>query len=195
MGALICIFVLIAFAVLLRVCLAPRARRERRAREEREARERIEAAAAKEREIRRSWRTGMLAVQPDGEHIVVMVMHPEDESMGDFGPALVDEKALVATARAEGAGVGVVSRASSPAPTHRRQYSRGHGYEFDASMGVVVGGGGGGDDDDVGTSRRGGGGIDATPPPPPTPASEREDGTGEVTADVVVAVNVPDGRL
>ena len=147
MGALICIFVLIAFAVLLRVCLAPRARRERREREEREARERIEAAAAKEREIRRSWRTGMFAVQPDGEHIVVMVMHPEDESMGDFGPALVDEKALEAAARAEGAGVGVVSRASSPAPpTHRRRYSRGHGYEFDASIGVVVGGRTGGRD-------------------------------------------------
>ena len=188
MGALICIFVLIAFAVLLRVCLAPKARRERREREEREARERIEAAADKEREIRRSWRTGMLAVQPDGEHIVVMVMHPEDESLGDFGPALVDEKALEAAARAEGAGVVVVSRASSPAPTHRRQYSWGHGYEFDASMGVVVGGGGedGGD----------GGQIVAAPPPPPTPAGEREDGhTGEVTADVVVAVNVPDGRL
>ena len=188
MGALICIFVLIAFAVLLRVCLAPKARRERREREEREARERIEAAADKEREIRRSWRTGMLAVQPDGEHIVVMVMHPEDESLGDFGPALVDEKALEAAARAEGAGVVVVSRASSPAPTHRRRYSRGHGYEFDASMGVVVGGGGedGGD----------GGQIVAAPPPPPTPAGEREDGqTGEVTADVVVAVNVPDGRL
>ena len=190
MGALICIFVLIAFAVLLRVCLAPKARRERREREEREARERIEAAAAKEREIRRSWRTGMFAVQPDGEHIVVMVMHPEDESMGDFGPALVDEKALEAAARAEGAGVVVVSRASSPAPpTHRRRYSRGHGYEFDASMGVVVGGGGGGD------AVAEGGRVDATPPPPPTPASEREDGTGEVTADVVVAVNVPDGRL
>ena len=184
MGALICIFVLIAFAVLLRVCLAPRARRERREREEREARERIEAAAAKEREIRRSWRTGMFAVQPDGEHIVVMVMHPEDESMGDFGPALVDEKALEAAARAEGAGVVVVSRASSPAPTHRRQYSRGHGYEFDASMGVVVGGGG----------EDGGGGQIVAAPPPPTPAGEREDGTGEVTADVVVAVNVPDGR-
>ena len=39
-----------------------------------------------------------------------------------------------------------------------------------------------------------GGRVDATPPPPPTPAGEREDGTGEVTADVVVAVNVPDGR-
>ena len=55
-------------------------------------------------------------------------------------------------------------------------------------MGVVVGGGGedGGD----------GGQIVAAPPPPPTPAGEREDGhTGEVTADVVVAVNVPDGRL
>ena len=169
------------------MCLTPRARRERREREEREARERIEAAAAKEREIRRIWRTGMLAVQPDGEHIVVMVMHPEDESVGDFGPALVDEKALVVSARAEGAGVVVVSRASSPAPTHRGRYSRGHGYEFDASMGVAG--------DDVGTNFGDGGRIDAIPPPPPTPAGEREDGTGEVTADVVVAVNVPDGRL
>ena len=97
---------------------------------------------------------------------------------------------LQAAARAEGAGVVVVSRASSPAPpTHRRRYSRGHGYEFDASMGVVVGGGGGGD------AVAEGGRVDATPPPPPTPAGEREDGTGEVTADVVVAVNVPDGRL
>ena len=83
MGALICIFVLIAFAVLLRVCLAPRARRERREREEREARERIEAAAAKEREIRRSWRTGMLAVQPDGEHIVGITEYSGDQYLAD----------------------------------------------------------------------------------------------------------------
>ena len=92
MGALICVFVLIAFAVLLRLALTPKARRARREREEREARERAEAAAAKEKEIRRSWRTGMFAVQPDGTQIVVMVMHPEDESFGDFGAGLVDER-------------------------------------------------------------------------------------------------------
>ena len=97
MGALICVFVLIAFAVLLRLALTPKARRARREREEREARERAEAAAAKEKEIRRSWRTGMFAVQPDGTQIVVMVMHPEDESFGDFGAGLVDERGLNCT--------------------------------------------------------------------------------------------------
>ena len=129
----------------------------------------------------------MLAVQPDGEHIVVMAHKPRGRVLGDFGPALVDEKALEAAARAEGAGVVVVSRASRP----RRRIA-------------------GNTPGDTGTSstRRWGswsaaaakaeadrGQNHAPPPPPPAPAGERRTVTWEVTADVVVAVNVPDGRL
>lgn len=185
MGALICVFVLIAFAVLLRLALTPKARRARREREEREARERAEAAAAKEKEIRRSWRTGMFAVQPDGTQIVVMVMHPEDESFGDFGAGLVDERGL--TVNAHGG-----SRTASPNPTHRRQYSTGHGYEFDASREVVVNADTDADTDaeeapvETHVERP----VTAAPPPTPAPEEEAE----EITADVVVAVNLDGTR-
>lgn len=185
MGALICVFVLIAFAVLLRLALTPKARRARREREEREARERAEAAAAKEKEIRRSWRTGMFAVQPDGTQIVVMVMHPEDESFGDFGAGLVDERGLTVNSQC-------VSRTASPNPTHRRQYSTGHGYEFDASREVVVNADTDADTDaeeaPVETSVE----RPVTAAPPPTPAPEEE--AEEITADVVVAVNLDGTR-
>ena len=185
MGALICVFVLIAFAVLLRLALTPKARRARREREEREARERAEAAAAKEKEIRRSWRTGMFAVQPDGTQIVVMVMHPEDESFGDFGAGLVDERGLNVNSQC-------VSRAASPNPTHRRQYSTGHGYEFDASREVVVNADTDADTDaeeasvEIPVERP----VTAAPPPTPAPEEEAE----EITADVVVAVNLDGTR-
>jgi hypothetical protein len=185
MGALICVFVLIAFAVLLRLALTPKARRARREREEREARERAEAAAAKEKEIRRSWRTGMFAVQPDGTQIVVMVMHPEDESFGDFGAGLVDERGLTMNSQC-------VSRTASPNPTHRRQYSTGHGYEFDASREVVVNADTDADTDaeeasvEIPVERP----VTAAPPPTPAPEEEAE----EITADVVVAVNLDGTR-
>jgi len=183
MGALICVFVLIAFAVLLRLALTPKARRARREREEREARERAEAAAAKEKEIRRSWRTGMFAVQPDGTQIVVMVMHPEDESFGDFGAGLVDERGLNAQC---------VSRTASPNPTHRRQYSTGHGYEFDASREVVVNADTDADTDAEEASVETSVERPVTAAPPPTPAPEEE--AEEITADVVVAVNLDGTR-
>jgi len=185
MGALICVFVLIAFAVLLRLALTPKARRARREREEREARERAEAAAAKEKEIRRSWRTGMFAVQPDGTQIVVMVMHPEDESFGDFGAGLVDERGMNVNSQC-------VSRTASPNPTHRRQYSTGHGYEFDASREVVVNADTDADTDaeeapvETLVERP----VTAAPPPTPAPEEEAE----EITADVVVAVNLDGTR-
>lgn len=183
MGALICVFVLIAFAVLLRLALTPKARRARREREEREARERAEAAAAKEKEIRRSWRTGMFAVQPDGTQIVVMVMHPEDESFGDFGAGLVDERGLNSQC---------VSRTASPNPTHRRQYSTGHGYEFDASREVVVNADTDADTDAEEASVETPVERPVTAAPPPTPAPEEE--AEEITADVVVAVNLDGTR-
>mmetsp|Transcript_6376 Transcript_6376/g.28786 ORF Transcript_6376/g.28786 Transcript_6376/m.28786 type:complete len:265 (+) Transcript_6376:210-1004(+) len=183
MGALICVFVLIAFAVLLRLALTPKARRARREREEREARERAEAAAAKEKEIRRSWRTGMFAVQPDGTQIVVMVMHPEDESFGDFGAGLVDERGLNSQC---------VSRTGSPNPTHRRQYSTGHGYEFDASREVVVNADTDADTDAEEASAETPLERPVTAAPPPTPAPEEE--AEEITADVVVAVNLDGTR-
>ena len=140
-----------------------------------------EAAAAKEKEIRRSWRTGMFAVQPDGTQIVVMVMHPEDESFGDFGAGLVDERGLNVNSQC-------VSRTASPNPTHRRQYSTGHGYEFDASREVVVNADTDAEEASVETPVE----RPVTAAPPPTPAPEEE--AEEITADVVVAVNLDGTR-
>ena len=108
-----------------------------------------------------------------------MYKRQEDESFGDFGAGLVDERGLNSQC---------VSRTASPNPTHRRQYSTGHGYEFDASREVVVNADTDGEEASVETPVQ----RPVTAAPPPTPAPEEE--AEEITADVVVAVNLDGTR-
>jgi hypothetical protein len=85
-----------------------------------------------------------------------------------------------------------VSRTASPNPTHRRQYSTGHGYEFDASREVVVNADTDADTDAEEASVETPVERPVTAAPPPTPAPEEE--AEEITADVVVAVNMDGTR-